>query len=58
MQPSVEMETYGTEEIICASVLSSTGDITYGGVDEEGNLDPASRRHATWVFEEYEEEGF
>ena len=53
MQPSVEMETYGTEEIICASVLSSTGDITYGGVDEEGNLDPASRQRTVWEEEDF-----
>jgi hypothetical protein len=59
LQPSMKMATMGTEMMICGSqdIMSSDGDITYGGVDEEGTIDPASRRHRdVWEDVELEEE--
>ena len=50
-----------TATIVCASegVTSSDKDIDYGGVDEDGELDPASRRRRdVWEDEELEEEEF
>lgn len=48
VEPSIEMDGMDNELMICASNdVTSSGldkDITYGGVDEEGTLDPASRR--------------
>ena len=31
--------------------------IGYGGADEEGDMDPASRRHSVWDYEEDDEGG-
>jgi len=49
------MDSMETGLMICASdsVISSgtTDEITYGGVDEEGTLEPASRRHDLWEDE-------
>lgn len=50
----------GTLTMICGSQgVTSTGideDITYGGVDEDGQKDPASRRRRdVWEDEELEE---
>ena len=47
----------GISSIICTSggVKSNNG-IDYGGVDEDGELDPASRRHRRDVWEDEEEE--
>lgn len=49
IEPSIEMEGMEAEIIICGSqdVTSPVG-ITYGGVDENGTKDPASRRHEVW----------
>ena len=46
LQPSMEVAIMETEEMICSSqdITSSNGEITYGGIDENGGLDPASRR--------------
>ena len=46
LQPSTEVAIMGAEEMICSSqdITSSNGEITYGGIDENGELDPASRR--------------
>ena len=60
-QPSVVMAYIGTATIICDSqdITSNNGDITYGGVDEEGTKDPASRRkYDVWEDEEEEEDEF
>jgi len=52
------MDSIETGLMICASgsvISSGTTDeieITYGGVDEEGTLEPASRRHDLWEDEE------
>ena len=56
LQPSAEMDSIGTESMICNSVTSDNG-IGYGGVDEDGTKEPASRRYRNNVWEEqYEEE--
>ena len=57
----MKMATLGTEMIICGSqdITSSNDEITYGGVDEGGTIDPASRRHRdVWEDEELEYEEF
>ena len=58
LQPSTEMDIMVTEGMVCGSVSSSEDfGIGYGGVDEEGTLDPASRRRRdVWEDEELEEE--
>jgi hypothetical protein len=57
LQPSMAMDIMITESMICGSVTSDNG-IGYGGVDEDGIIDPASRRcHNVWE-EELEEEGY
>lgn len=60
LQPSIEMEDMGTETMICASldITSSNGDITYGGVDEEGEKDPTSRRNLQDVWDDDDSENF
>ena len=56
LQPSTEMDFMATEGMVCGSVTSDFG-IGYGGVDEEGTKDPASRRrYNVWEEEELEEE--
>ena len=58
LQPSIEMDSIGTEGMICNSVTSDNG-IGYGGVDEDGGKDPASRRHRDlWENEEQGGEEF
>ena len=49
----------GTQTIVCASkgVISDKG-IGYGGVDEDGEKDPASRRRRRDVWDDGEEEDF
>lgn len=39
-----------------SGVSDSDRDIDYGGVDEEGNKDPASRRYDVWGDDEEEQE--
>ena len=59
LQPSPEMVIIGTTTMICGSEgVSSDNGIDYGGVDEEGELEPASRRRRrdVWEDEELEEE--
>lgn len=56
LQPSTVMVVIGTVNIICGSVgIISDVDVDYGGADEEGTKDPASRRHFN-VWEDEEEE--
>ena len=44
IEPSVEMDGMETEAFICGSQgVTSNNGITYGGVDEDGDIDPASR---------------
>ena len=61
LQPSTEMVIIGTTTMICGSEgVSSDNGIDYGGVDEEGELEPASRRRRrdVWEDEELEDEEF
>lgn len=54
IKPSVEGDGMEPETIICNSVISAMG-IGYGGVDEDGTKDPASRRQwDAWGNEEEE----
>lgn len=57
-QPFAEMANYGMEEMICASKdITSDYGIDYGGVDEDGTMDPASRQNCSvWEDEENEED--
>ena len=58
IRPLMEVEAEEPETMICGSqdITGSDGyGITYGGVDEEGTMDPASRRRDVW---EEEDEGF
>ena len=50
LRPSTEMVIIGTTTMICGSQeIKSQNGITYGGVDEAGTIDPASRlQHAIW----------
>ena len=44
IEPSIEMEGMEAEAFICGSQgVTSNNGITYGGVDEDGDIDPASR---------------
>jgi hypothetical protein len=57
LQPSTEMVILGTTTIICGSQdITSDNGIDYGGVDENGEKDPSSRRQQdVWEDEEEEE---
>ena len=55
IEPSVEVDGMEAETIICGSVTSAVG-IGYGGVDEDGDKDPAARRYDAWDSEGLEEE--
>ena len=58
MQPAIEMVQTRPAMIICGSKdITSDQGIDYGGVDEEGTMDPSSRRYRdVWDDEdEYEE---
>ena len=59
IEPSVMVANIRTSMMICGSDgVTSGGDvkgINYGGVDEEGTKDPASRRHNdVWADEDEE----
>ena len=58
IQPLTEVVRMGTWNFICASEgVTSNNGIDYGGVDEDGELDPASRRRRdVWDDGEEEEE--
>lgn len=46
MQPQVHVAFIGTTTFICGSQdIKSDKGIGYGGVDEEGTLEPSARRH-------------
>ena len=57
MQPSTKMVIIGTTIMLCGSQsITSDKGIDYGGVDEEGTKDPASRKyHDVWEDETEEE---
>ena len=54
LKPSTEMVITGTISMICGSrsITSNNEEINYGGVDENGELDPASRRRSPDIWEE------
>ncbi len=57
LQPLTEVVRMGTLSFICASKgVTSNNGIDYGGVDEDGELDPASRRRRRDVWDDEEEE--
>ncbi len=57
IQPLTEVVRMGTLNFICASKgVTSNNGIDYGGVDEDGELDPASRRRRRDVWDDEEEE--
>ena len=60
IQPSIEMAQSLLNGMICSSQdsIASDNGIGYGGVDEEGSLEPASRRLNVWEEEETFEEDF
>jgi hypothetical protein len=47
MRPAQSMIETEPDQMICGSIKSDRG-IDYGGVDEEGSLDPSSRRYESW----------
>ena len=47
LKPDIEEIGADLSMMLCGSVISDI-DIDYGGVDEEGELDPASRRYDVW----------
>lgn len=57
MQPSITLTETVLVNFVCGSQdITSNKDITYGGVDEEGEKEPASRRTNVWDDEEEETE--
>ena len=55
LKPEIEQMSADLTILICGSqdIYSDKG-IDYGGVDEEGTMDPASRRYNIWEEEENE----
>lgn len=53
-QPSVMMGEMVSLAFICSSqdIVSGDGNITYGGVDENGEKEPSSRRYIYDVWED------
>ena len=53
LKPSTEVVRIGTNTMICTSPgVKSNNGIDYGGIDEEGVKDPASRRHSYDVWDD------
>lgn len=51
------MDNMEMESVICSSQsITSDGGITYGGVDETGSKDPASRRNCSIWDDDMEDE--
>ena len=44
--PTTETDRQEEQEMLCSSYVSSDIGIDYGGVDEEGELDPDARWHS------------
>ena len=58
ISPSTDVTVTRAGTLMTASGVSDPDrDIDYGGVDEEGNKDPASRRYDVWGDDEEEQEG-
>ena len=43
--PTTSCETVSEEGMLCSSAVYSDLGIGYGGVDEDGAIDPEARRH-------------
>ena len=55
LKPEIEQMSADLATLICGSQdITSDKGIDYGGVDEEGTMDPASRRYNIWEEEENE----
>jgi len=55
MKPAIEEMSADLATLICGSQdITSDKGIDYGGVDEEGTMDPASRRYDIWEEKENE----
>ena len=55
LKPSTEVVETKLTELICGSKdITSDKSIDYGGIDEEGTKDPASRRYNNWEEDEDE----
>ena len=55
LKPDTEQMSADLTTLICGSQdITSDKGIDYGGVDEEGTMDPASRRYNIWEEEENE----
>lgn len=56
MRPSTLTVQTELQVMICQSGVNSNNGIGYGGVDEEGTKDPASRKHKSeWDDDEEED---
>ena len=56
MQPLTMVAVIAKTSVVCASGVTSEKGIDYGGVDDEGGMEPASRRRRNvWDDEEDEE---
>ena len=60
LKPSTEMVITGTASMICGSrsITSNNEEIIYGGIDENGVLDPASRLRNPNIWGDEEEDDF
>lgn len=59
IQPAVDTLLATTEMMICGSQeVKSNKDIDYGGIDEEGEKDPASRRYKKQWDDEEEDDDY
>ncbi len=54
-KPSMIEVTVGSTQMLCGSIRSAIG-IGYGGVDQGGTCDPASRSHKYNNWDEDDEE--
>ena len=54
MKPSTEVVETKLTGLICGSNdITTDKGINYGGIDEEGTKDPASRRYDNWEEDEF-----
>lgn len=59
IQPSVLTAEVELSTMICRSKgVRSNQDIDYGGIDEDGGKDPASRQKAQNIWEDEEEDDY
>ena len=57
VRPSMSEVKLDSTQFLCGSGVSSSNGIKYGGKDDNGSLDPASRRYQyDWDDDEEDEE--